>query len=64
VKWPDYLTVEADNLVETGCRALHWDWDPAGPGGPDANLAGAGGFKIVVGGSGRLKIDSRSQDCW
>jgi len=27
-------------------RALHWNWDPAGPVGPNDDVAGAGGLKI------------------
>ena len=40
---------------------MHWDWNLVGP---NANLMGAGGFKIVMGWSERLKVDSASQDCW
>ncbi|KAI2650255.1 NLR family CARD domain-containing protein 3 [Labeo rohita] len=44
------------NLSLVRTRGLHWDWDPPGPAGPNANLAGAGGLNFAGSrGNGRLK---------
>ncbi len=40
-----------NNDIQT--RGLHWVWAPAGPTGPNTNLAEAGCFTFAAGRSGR-----------
>ncbi|KAM7385066.1 hypothetical protein PAMP_001164 [Pampus punctatissimus] len=47
--WMMVVTVLGYELIRSGDRGLHWDWDPVGPAGPNANLAGADGPKINCG---------------
>lgn len=36
-------------------KALHWNWEPEGPTGPNPNLVGMGGVNVAAGGGGRSK---------